>query len=714
MQPSMALGGQQQEEKLPNLRDDLSLHQGPRERDGSPTWTLQDPSRNRFFRIGWAEFEILCRWSLEEPLKVVESVNQETTLNIDLEHVQQLSQFLAFNNLTLSQGPQAMQALKRRHLIGKKEWWKSLLHNYLFFKIPVVRPDRFLTKTVSWVAFAYSKRFFMFLMFLAVFGLYLIIRQWDQFIQTFIYFFNFEGILYYGLALILAKIIHEMGHAYTAKRYGVRVPTMGIAFLVLWPVLYTDTTDAWKLPNKFQRLYIGGAGMIAELMLAVVATFLWSFTDDGPVNSALFLLATVTWIMTLFVNLNPCMRFDGYYLLSDLLDVQNLQDRSFALGKWRLRKTLFGFNDPVPEKFPPHLQKILIIYSYATWIYRFFLFLGIALLVYHFFFKVLGVFLMVVELLWFIFFPIGREIKQWIERRQDMKINRNTIITLSIASCIFLMLVVPWRSGLSAPALLKYQDYQRIIPQIAGQIKKIHVQNGDAIQKGDLLFEMVSPELGNEIQKKKLEIESLRWKLSRQASDEETLEQKSVIEEELATAQSELVGLEKKFKKLRITAPFNGVISDLNPKLKIGQWHNDTDPLAILIDKTQIIVEAFVSEKNLLRIMNSKEGYFRSENLSISDIDLEVIKITETNILSLDEPYLASVHGGDIAVNEDKKEQKLVPNEAIYLVLLKPSENIKIPEKITRGAVIIYGEGESYLYKLYRVVASVLIRESGF
>ena len=708
-----------QEEKkpapLPHLRDDLSLHPGPREKDGSPSWTLHDHARNRFFRIGWAEFEMLCRWHLEKADDVIEHVNNETTLHIDEDHVTQLTQFLVFNALVRAQGKESVERFKKLKKSAEKSHFQWLLHNYLFFKIPLFKPDRFLERTLPHVQIFYSQRFFIFLAALGFVGIFLIARQWDKFTQTFLYFFNVEGILYYGIALIMAKIVHELGHAYTTKRFGLRVPTMGVAFLVMWPVLYTDTTEAWKLPSRYQRVMIGAAGMAAELMLALVATFLWSFTPPGPFNSALFLLATVTWIMTIFVNTNPCMRFDGYYLLSDFLDVQNLQERSFALGKWRLRKTLFGFDDPVPEAFPRKLHIILTVYAYATWIYRFLLFISIALLVYHFFFKLLGIFLMVVEVLWFIILPIWREIKFWWTRRGDMTLNKNTKIFLGCLAGVFLVLIVPWKSSITAPAVLRYEQFQRVFPAVPAQVKKIHVKNGDYVQQGDTLFHMISPEIENEIKKKKLEINSLRWQLSRQASDEDTLEQRSVIAEELATALSELMGFEKQRQKLHITAPISGMVTDLDGQLRIDQWYSDSMPLALVLNENKLIVEAYISEKDLLRLKQNEGGYFKSENMIFSDLSVKINKVSETNTIALDTPYLASVYGGDIAVNEDKKDEQLVPTQSIYRILLEPED---LPEgnygHIWRGEVVLAGEAESLFYKMWRVVASVFIRESGF
>lgn len=113
---------------------------------------------------------------------------------------------------------------------------------------------------------------------------------------------------------------------------------MGVAFLVMMPMFYTDTSGSWKLTLKRQRITIGVAGMLTELALAAWATLACSFLPDGMLRSAAFMLATTTWIMTLAVNLSPLMRFDGYFLLSDTLQVPNLQQRGFAMGRWQLRE----------------------------------------------------------------------------------------------------------------------------------------------------------------------------------------------------------------------------------------------------------------------------------------------------------------------------------------------------------------------------------------
>ena len=129
-----------------------------------------------------------------------------------------------------------------------------------------------------------------------------------------------------------------------------------------------------------------------------------------------FLLATTTWVSTLAINASPFMRFDGYFLLSDFLQMPNLHSRAFALARWDMREKLFKLGEPPPESFSDTKRLGLILFAWATWIYRLVLFLGIAALVYHFFIKALGIMLFLVEIVWFIAKPLWSEISEWYSR----------------------------------------------------------------------------------------------------------------------------------------------------------------------------------------------------------------------------------------------------------------------------------------------------------
>lgn len=284
---------------LPPLREELALCDGPRARSGMPTYSLYDPLRNRYYRFGWPQFEMLRRWRLGDPGRIADEVNSSTSLNVDPEDVLEVAMFLQGNNLVQVSGPAGLDVLAGQARAARRHWATWLLHNYLFLKIPLFHPDAFLKRTLKYVSFVFTRGYAISMLIGLVIGLYLISRQWESFLHTFSYFFSLQGLLFYGMALIFTKIIHEFGHAYTASYFGVRVPVMGFGLLVMMPVMYTDTSDAWKLTDNHKRMWINAAGFLAELSLAVLATLLWSFLPEGALKSVAFLLATTTWIMTM-------------------------------------------------------------------------------------------------------------------------------------------------------------------------------------------------------------------------------------------------------------------------------------------------------------------------------------------------------------------------------------------------------------------------------
>lgn len=169
------------------------------------------------------------------------------------------------------------------------------------------------------------------------------------------------------------------------------------------------------------------AGVKVELSLAALATLTWSFLPDGPLRTATVLLATTTWLTSLAVNLNPFMRFDGYYLLSDMLRMPNLQEGAFAQARWKMREWLFGWNAPAPEIFAARSHLGLTVYAFGTWLYRLVLYLSIAFLVYHFTIKLAGVLLMAVEVIWFIALPVAREGLLWWRARRNIGLGLRTM-----------------------------------------------------------------------------------------------------------------------------------------------------------------------------------------------------------------------------------------------------------------------------------------------
>ncbi|MFJ5376217.1 HlyD family efflux transporter periplasmic adaptor subunit [Pectobacterium sp. CHL-2024] len=708
------VGGATPAAGLSPLRDELILHAGPANRDGSPSWTLEDPLRGLYFRIGWAEMAMLSRWSMGNAAQIVADVNQTSALMLDDSDVQYFNRFLQANSLTRVSGDEALAQFSRQVEQSRVSIRRKLLKNYLFFRIPLWHPDRFLGATLPWVEPFFSRTFLKLTLLVAVLGLFLAGHQWETFKHTFLHFFTLEGAALAGLTLCFTKILHEFGHAYTCKRFGARVATMGVAFLVMMPVLYTDTSGSWKLTRRRQRMAIGAAGMMTELVLAAWATLAWSFLPDGMLRSAAFMLATTTWIMTLAINLSPLMRFDGYFLLSDGLQMPNLQNRGFAIGRWQMREWLFGLGDAPPEHFPRWLQRTLVGYAFAVWIYRFFLFTGIAILVYHMTFKLLGMLLFAIEIGYFVVMPVVNEVREWSKRRKDYRMNRNMTTTLVVSAVVLLLLMIPWQRGVYAPALLRAEQQSSLYMPVPAMIQRIDVKVGQPVQAGQTLFTLSSDALAHEQKQLERQIATLNWQSTFQVFNKEAAGDHQRVKQEHEAALQKLQVLQRQSEQLTVRAPIDGVVADMTTPLETGEWLGQGEWLAVVTKPTGGLVEAFVSEKDWQRLHTGAKGTFYLQDVSRSSLPLTIVEIASTATRDLNAaPELASIYGGDIATLSDS-QRKLHPEQAVYRVLLSLPDDYRAQPQVLRGTVVMDGEAQSLLIRGWKVVSAVLIRELSF
>jgi putative peptide zinc metalloprotease protein len=698
--------------KLPELREDLSLYPGPRTSDGQPSWTLHDPSRQRFYQLDWLTFEILHYWSLGDPDQIVDSIHTNSTLQLSNENVFEVLKFLEENQLLQPSLGQA-SAIAERFISQKEHWFKQLLHGYLFFRIPLIKPDRLLDKLLPLLAFFFSRKFFLITIGAFIWALVNLSREWDSFTATLLDTLSWEGMISYAIAIIIVKIIHEFGHALTAKRYGCRVPTMGVAFLVLWPVAYTDTSEVWLLTHRKQRLVVAAAGVAAELVVAVWAALAWTLLPDGHIRSMAFVLATISWVSTVLVNISPFMRFDGYFLLADWLNIPNLHARAFALARWKLREWLFALGEEPPEYFPLYRRRYLILFAWLTWIYRLALFLAIAVLVYHFFIKIVGICLFLIEIIWFVLRPLHQELREWIVRwpsiRRSPRLHKTTIIGLLLV----LMVLFPWPTHIVTIGMLRPAERFILYAPKASQVEAISKKDGDAVAAGETIIKLRSPELEMRLDKVNIRIRNLQWLASSSGLNKALRDDFPIYQQTLLSTQDELSSIQMELKQLSPTIPFKGYVRDLQQDLRPGQWVMAGEPLAIVINPKQWIAETYMDEDSVHRIAEGDSARFYSQSGEGPVVSMRVASIENDATRVLNEGIYASQHGGQLMMRE--KNGHYIAEHAIYhvrFIVLNQAENIG--DHHWRGRIVINGSSESPLLPYVRKGLSVIWRELGF
>ena len=698
---------------LPKIRQDLKLYPGPKHRDGSPGWRILDPVRNRFFEIGWLEFQLLSHWSEDDTVEeLIDLVSQDSSVQPTVKEVAGFVAFLDNNQLTVAKDKASLGRLRGTLARSVKPWYETLFHNYLFFRIPLVKPDRFLEKTLPLVAFFYTYWFAALVIGVFVLDLYLVSREFDEVRRTFAYFFNLQGGIYFLIAASASKVIHELGHAYTARRYGVRVPAMGLAFLVMWPVLYTDTSESWKLADNKKLFAIASAGIVSELSLACFATLFWVLSPEGPSKNIFFILATTTWVMTLAINASPFMRFDGYYLLSDFLDFPNLHERSSACARWWIRRRFFNLRQPVPEPtFTANQRRSLVTFALVTWFYRLTVFIGIALIVYHTFYKPLGILLMVLEIAWFVVKPVATEFRYLYAQKGAVRLAWHAF-AIAIAALFALVWAMPITSQVSAPGVLIAVKEQSVFVPTPARIVAVEVQAMQAVDPGAVLVRLESPELDVREAVARSKLATSRTEYLRGVATSRRQEQTEVLASQVYEADASLRAVLEEKANLVVRANISGTVRDIPPDLVPGRWINSRElMMRVVLDKSTLI-EAYLDDSQVRSVALGQSVKFYPTMAGVPVMSGEVISIDKTGVKQITRPLLVGPYGGDVPAAFDKKGGA-VARDATYRVVIQPDDYLQDVTSVARGTVRIHTDiflvAENFLYR----ALSILIRESG-
>ncbi len=695
---------------LPSLREELDLFEGPKLANGQPSWVLQDPVRQQFFRIDWLTFEILSRWHLDDGPAIVQAIERDTPLEVVLDDLEKTLKFLTEQQLLRVDSAEGIQKMAERKLAAQSTWWQWLIHHYLFFRFPLVRPDAWLEKTLGIAEVFFSARFRWLTLGAFVLGMTQVAQQWDVFHAFLLDTFTLQGLASYGVALFIVKVLHELGHAYAVKRHGGRVPTMGVAFLVMWPMAYTDTNEAWKIPDRRKRLQISSAGIATEAMLAAWALLAWSLLPDGALRSAMFFVASVSLGITIALNASPFMRFDGYFIVCDLLEMPNLHQRSFALARWRLREWLFELNEPIPEVFPAWKRTGLILFAWATWLYRLVLFIGIALMVYHLFTKLLGVVLFAIEIYWFIWFPLRSELREWLTRKEAIVQSQRAKVTGGVAGLLLLLFAVPLPTHISVSALFKPSEMWPVHAPGPAVVDTLHARHGQEVKAGQALVNLRAPDVLLQMNISQSRWQRLTWQASTSGMPEgQQGTPLALSQTQLKSAQAEFDRAQQMLQRYQPHAPFAGRFLLHDPDMQAGQWLDKNEKVGVVIGHAPWRIETWVDEEQARRIPIGASAQFIAPGLPHA-LKAKVVSIDKDTTRVLPDGQLTAPQGGLILVRE--QQGKWLPDQGVYRVSLSLNEAYTHElMAVQRGMLSVDAQAHSLAGQYLRHALAVVIRE---
>ena len=566
---------------LPSLRPDVEIVPGPDTAGGAPTWQLHDPLRALAVRIGWLEYECLRRWHRGEAAAIADAVSDATPLSATSADVEALAGFLDAHELVQRAAPRPEAPNDLWTLLNR--WLRPLV----FHRFRVLRPEPLLDGLRRVGAPVADRRVFIAVIALGVVALLLAIGDGARAQLPDPTNFAPRTIGLLLLAIVIAKTMHELGHGLAARAAGLRVPGMGIAFAFCMPLPYTEIADAFRCTRRRARLMISLGGIAAELVLASVALWLWLILPDGDLRDVALYVGTLAWLLSVLVNLNPFIRFDGYYALCDLLDLDNLQTRAFARLEDDLGLLCFGLSQRVMNEDTPRLRRLLRAYAIGAVIWRVLLYVGIGWLAAQWLPASLATMLLSGGALLLVAQPVRRSLTNW--RNRGATLHPRPVLWIALIAALWFLLW-PRAGHLVLPAVATPAGIATIHLEAPARAESLLVADGQWLDAGAELACVSDPELDNELQRTQVLLADLSARAGQRAAPGASA---IVDAAEIAAVRSRLNELEQREARQTIRAAVTGRVDGISPDFVSGTWFDVRAPLLRIVPDEAPVLRAW-------------------------------------------------------------------------------------------------------------------------
>ncbi len=628
---------------------------------------------------------------------------------------------------------QGLQLKKRRDDKKRRETTAAILRP-LSIKFRGINPDPILNAIYPFIRWVYAPITVWLSVALMLSALLLVTIQHDVLasrLPSFHEFFSFQSAIWMMLALSISKVIHEFGHGLTCKHFGGECHEMGMMFLVMTPAAYCNVSDAWMLPNKWHRIAISVAGIYSDLMIASIATFLWWFSSPGLFNHFCLNLMFVCSVSTLLFNANPLMRFDGYYVLADLVEIPNLMQKASGVLNRVLSRVCLGIEPPHDPMLPQNNQAFFATYSIASAIYRWVIVVSISMFLTQVF-KPYG--LQIFGQMMAVFAIGGMTIRPAIKffkflmapgRWKSVNKPRFAATLITIAGLVGAVAFAPLPHNVHCPLDIRAKDSVPVYIDEPGILAAVHVRTGQPVSRNTLLAELKSSELDLQLSRLATSQHSIERQLEhlhRQSfSDPSSAADIVQTEAELASIKSQIDLEESKRERLKIMAPADGVVlsppdtaerptdgglparsGSLIREQNLGSFVQGGELLCllaqsgemeavVLVDQSQVefVKAGQTVELNFLHLPGTR---FTGVIERIANEGLEQTPI-----------HLTTKGGGDVVTTTDQTGRER-PQSAMYAARVRINEDSRLLRVGMRGQAKIAAEPQTVWQRISRTL----------
>ena len=581
-----------------------------------------DPASNQFYRLNPIAHEFVCSLdggrTVDDAWRLILSKHADAAPTQN-EVIELLSQLFANNLLSIDASPEAEQLLKRSTDRQNRKT-RQQLAGLMYLRVKIFNPDQLLTwlepifrpllSRVGLVAWA----------ILVIAALWSVAPEWRRLASGFDSLSNPTNWAWILGAFVLLKAWHELGHGLICKRFGGQVTETGFLLLIFIPSPYVDASSAWAFTSKWKRVLVGAGGMIFEIAAASVCALLWVQAPEGTLLKELTYYAMVSAsIATILFNANPLMRFDGYFILSDLIEVPNLMPRSTMMMKFLFQRHLYRIPSARVPTSSSSEAILLLAFGVLSLIYRMFLFSVIIFFLLGSF-LLLGVILAVWSIvLWFIM-PVGKWV-HWLASHASLNESRASAVAVSLAlstAAAILIGTVPLPDWRRTTGVIEPINQRGVFAGSDGFVNEVHVRLGQRVSAGDKILTIDAPEMRSEMLLAEANIRIL------QMNRREALASADPAAARLAEQQTEvwratLVELARRSRELIIRSPIDGVIVTNDPGRALGAHVTIGTPICEVADTDHTRVTATLDQTQAAWLFELPPGSYTLRMRPASD-----------------------------------------------------------------------------------------------
>jgi putative peptide zinc metalloprotease protein len=712
--PNMPMG-QAGETLRVRLRPDLVVR--PQFYEGMTHYVVKDPIGLKYYRFKAEEYFLLQQLdgksTLLEVKKAFERKYRPQTITVD-DLVRFCSQLHEAGVAQIDTPEQTEVFVKRR----RKKIWKKVrgaAANILYIKIPIIDPERLLTWMYPYFKWIYTRTFVVLSCLLMLSALTMVISNFTEVkerLPDFQSFFNWRTIVYFWCSLAIVKIIHEFGHGLTAKHFGGEVHEMGALLLCLTPALYCDVTDSWLLPNKWHRIWISAAGIYVECVLASLATFAWFYSNPGLFNSLMMATMFLCSMNTIMFNANPLMRYDGYYVLADYLEIPNLRVKANQFFSYAFQEKVLGLEVPVQSYMPRTRRWLFLTYAVSSFLYRWFVTLSILFFLNRLMkpYKVysIGIFFAMWGMVPLVIMPVYQIVKfvRTPGRLRKVKKVRATAFAVSTVALITAILMIPTPLRIKGTLVVAPENPSRIYANTAGRLVTLAVRDGDMVKKGDLIAQLSNLDKQRERSSMQEELELNRVKAayfsrSKDLEGRRLARQHSTLADELEPV---VARINDQISHLYLVADRDGQVIGVPKRETTGSWIRPDKAFCEIANPKKLQAQVIIDQGDVDLLQTGSKAWVKIYGLSERTYRTEIAEIASRNRDEIP-AELSNVGGGEIAAEQDKKTGKIKSVSAVFELLL-PLDNEDLSLHVgQRGFAKIDGGTSTLAWFIWRTLS---------